>query len=114
MRTGLTVNGKRILGQIVGSDTEKIRFLRQLAADQRSSRGFNHDPLFRSEFIYLEKDRYPTEEEQFQIYKQAAEAMAGRRVIIRTLDIVKRSSLRSSSSFCLIFISASVCPSGST
>ncbi|MCM1326125.1 MAG: phosphoenolpyruvate--protein phosphotransferase [Bacteroidales bacterium] len=43
--------------------------------------------LFRSEFIYLEREQYPTEEEQFQIYKQAAEAMAGRRVIIRTLDI---------------------------
>ncbi len=43
--------------------------------------------LFRSEFIYLEKEDYPTEEEQFQIYKQAAETMAGRRVIIRTLDI---------------------------
>ena len=43
--------------------------------------------LFRSEFIYLEKDHYPTEEEQFQIYKTVAETMAGRRVIIRTLDI---------------------------
>lgn len=43
--------------------------------------------LFRSEFIYLEKDRYPTEEEQFSIYKTAVETMAGKRVIIRTLDI---------------------------
>ena len=43
--------------------------------------------LFRSEFIYLEKDSYPTEEEQFLIYKQVAETMAGKRVIIRTLDI---------------------------
>ena len=43
--------------------------------------------LFRSEFIYLERDQYPTEEEQFQIYRQAAETMAGKRVIIRTLDI---------------------------
>ena len=43
--------------------------------------------LFRSEFIYLEQDHYPTEEEQFQIYKTVAENMAGRRVIIRTLDI---------------------------
>lgn len=43
--------------------------------------------LFRSEFIYLEKDRYPTEEEQFSIYKTAVEMMAGKRVIIRTLDI---------------------------
>lgn len=43
--------------------------------------------LFRSEFIYLEKEQYPTEEEQFQIYKTVAETMAGKRVIIRTLDI---------------------------
>ena len=38
-------------------------------------------------FIYLGQDHYPTEEEQFQIYKTVAETMAGRRVIIRTLDI---------------------------
>ncbi len=43
--------------------------------------------LFRSEFIYLDSEDYPTEEEQFQIYKQVAETMAGKRVIIRTLDI---------------------------
>lgn len=43
--------------------------------------------LFRSEFIYLERSIFPTEEEQFRIYRQAAEAMAGKRVIIRTLDI---------------------------
>lgn len=43
--------------------------------------------LFRSEFIYLEKEDFPTEEEQFQIYRQVAQTMAGKRVIIRTLDI---------------------------
>ena len=43
--------------------------------------------LFRSEFIYLGSDDYPTEEEQFAIYKQVAETMAGKKVIIRTLDI---------------------------
>ncbi len=43
--------------------------------------------LFRSEFIYLESDHYPTEEEQFRIYKQVAETMGNKRVIIRTLDI---------------------------
>lgn len=43
--------------------------------------------LFRSEFIYLEKEDFPTEEEQFQIYGQVAQTMAGKRVIIRTLDI---------------------------
>ena len=43
--------------------------------------------LFRSEFIFLESSTYPTEEEQFRIYKKTAETMAGKRVIIRTLDI---------------------------
>jgi phosphotransferase system enzyme I (PtsI) len=43
--------------------------------------------LFRSEFIYLNHDQYPTEEEQFQIYKTVVETMAGKKVIIRTLDI---------------------------
>lgn len=43
--------------------------------------------LFRSEFIYLESEDFPTEEEQFAIYKKVAETMAGKRVIIRTLDI---------------------------
>lgn len=43
--------------------------------------------LFRSEFIYLERDHYPTEDEQFAIYKSVAEKMLGKRVIIRTLDI---------------------------
>ncbi len=43
--------------------------------------------LFRSEFIYLGSEDYPTEEEQFSIYKTVAETMAGKKVIIRTLDI---------------------------
>jgi phosphoenolpyruvate-protein phosphotransferase (PTS system enzyme I) len=43
--------------------------------------------LFRSEFLYLEKDTFPTEEEQFQTYKTVLENMAGKKVIIRTLDI---------------------------
>lgn len=43
--------------------------------------------LFRSEFLYLEKKDYPTEEEQFQVYKTVAETMGGKKVIIRTLDI---------------------------
>lgn len=43
--------------------------------------------LFRSEFLYLEAQDYPTEEEQFQAYKTVAENMAGKKVIIRTLDI---------------------------
>ena len=43
--------------------------------------------LFRSEFLYLGKNDYPTEEEQFQAYKQVVQTMAGKKVIIRTLDI---------------------------
>ena len=43
--------------------------------------------LFRSEFLYLENETYPTEEQQFAAYRQVAEMMAGKRVIIRTLDI---------------------------
>lgn len=43
--------------------------------------------LFRSEFIYIERNDFPSEEEQFQIYKVAAETLAGKKLIIRTLDI---------------------------
>ncbi|HJD01239.1 MAG TPA: phosphoenolpyruvate--protein phosphotransferase [Candidatus Mediterraneibacter excrementavium] len=43
--------------------------------------------LFRSEFLYLENSDFPTEEQQFAVYKKVAESMAGKKVIIRTLDI---------------------------
>ena len=43
--------------------------------------------LFRSEFLYLENTDFPTEEQQFSVYRQVAESMAGKKVIIRTLDI---------------------------
>lgn len=43
--------------------------------------------LFRSEFLYLENDTFPTEDQQFAVYKKVAENMAGKKVIIRTLDI---------------------------
>ena len=43
--------------------------------------------LFRSEFLYLENDNFPTEDQQFAVYKQVAESMAGKKVVIRTLDI---------------------------
>ncbi len=43
--------------------------------------------LFRSEFLYLKRSDYPTEEEQFTVYRRVLESMAGKRVIIRTLDI---------------------------
>lgn len=54
------------------------------AALQNDAEGIG---LFRSEFLYLESADYPTEEEQFQAYKVVAETMAGKKVIIRTLDI---------------------------
>ena len=43
--------------------------------------------LFRSEFLYLESEDFPTEEHQFSAYKKVLESMAGRKVVIRTLDI---------------------------
>ncbi|WP_331696611.1 phosphoenolpyruvate--protein phosphotransferase [Mycoplasmopsis agalactiae] len=43
--------------------------------------------LFRTEFLYMDNDHWPTEEEQFEAYKAVAEAMQGKKVIIRTLDI---------------------------
>ena len=43
--------------------------------------------LFRSEFLYLGRNDFPTEEEQYQAYKQAAQMMAGKKVVIRTLDV---------------------------
>ncbi len=43
--------------------------------------------LFRSEFLYLEKEDFPTEEEQFSVYRRVLESMAGKKVVIRTLDI---------------------------
>ena len=43
--------------------------------------------LFRTEFLYMENDHFPTEEEQFAVYKEAAELLEGKEVIIRTLDI---------------------------
>lgn len=51
---------------------------------QNDARGIG---LFRSEFLYLESNDFPTEEEQFQAYKTVAEKMEGKKVIIRTLDI---------------------------
>ena len=54
------------------------------AALQNGAEGIG---LFRSEFLYLQSEDYPSEEEQFRVYRQVAEMMAGKKVIIRTLDI---------------------------
>lgn len=74
-----TLDGKKIMLYA------NIGDIRDLAAViQNDAGGIG---LFRSEFLYLEKADYPTEEEQFKVYKTAVETMAGKPVIIRTLDI---------------------------
>lgn len=78
-RENVTLDGKKVMLYANIGNIKDLAVVLQNDAD-----GIG---LFRSEFIYLEKEDYPTEEDQFQIYKQAAETMAGRRVIIRTLDI---------------------------
>jgi phosphotransferase system enzyme I (PtsI) len=75
----VTLDGKRIkLYANIGN-------LKDLAAVKDNDAG--GIGLFRSEFIYLEMDTFPTEEEQFNIYRTVAQGMAGKPVIIRTLDI---------------------------
>lgn len=78
-RENVTLDGQRVM---LYASIDNIKELAAVLQNDAGGIG-----LFRSEFIYLEKDSYPTEEEQFQVYKQAAETMAGKRVIIRTLDI---------------------------
>ncbi len=78
-KDNVTLDGKKIM---LYANIGNIKDLATVIQNDAGGIG-----LFRSEFIYLEKDRYPTEEEQFSIYKMAVETMAGKRVIIRTLDI---------------------------
>lgn len=87
---------KRMLQELKGKPTEtkdgrKLHLYANIgnigdagAALQNDAEGVG---LFRSEFLYLEKDHYPTEDEQFQAYRAVAQTMAGKKVIIRTLDI---------------------------
>ena len=65
----------------VGSGVEDV-YKRQVLENDAGGIG-----LFRSEFLYLGRNDFPTEEEQFQAYKQVVQTMAGKKVIIRTLDI---------------------------
>lgn len=75
----VTLDGKKIkLYANIGNINELAM------VQQNDAKGIG---LLRSEFIFLERDSFPTEEEQFQIYKSVAEAMNGKPVIIRTLDI---------------------------
>lgn len=78
-RENVTLDGQRILLYAnIGNSKDLATVL------QNDAGGIG---LFRSEFLYLEKEDYPTEEEQFQIYRTVAETMGKKRVIIRTLDI---------------------------
>lgn len=72
-------------------DGRKIRLLANIGNTEDLAIVLENDAegigLFRSEFLYLEKQDYPTEEEQFEVYKTVAETMSSKPVIIRTLDI---------------------------
>lgn len=75
----VTLDGKHIkLYSNIGSVADVANVLKNDA---------NGVGLFRSEFLYLEKNDYPSENDQFQAYKTVAENMAGKKVVIRTLDI---------------------------
>lgn len=78
-KENITIDGQRVM---LYANIGNIKDLATVIQNDAGGIG-----LFRSEFIYLEREQYPTEEEQFQIYRQVAETMGGRRVIIRTLDI---------------------------
>ncbi len=78
-RENVTRDGQRVM---LYANIGNIRDLATVLQNDAGGIG-----LFRSEFIYLESEDFPSEEEQFQIYRKVAETMAGKRVIIRTLDI---------------------------
>lgn len=87
---------RRLLQELKGKETitrkgQKVKLYANIgnsgdvgAVLQNDAEGIG---LFRSEFLYLENDTFPTEEQQFAVYKQVAETMAGKKVIIRTMDI---------------------------
>lgn len=87
---------KKLLESMKGKETitgdgKKIKLYANIGKKDDVASVLFHDAegigLFRTEFLYLERNDYPTEEEQFQVYKYVAETMAGKKVIIRTLDI---------------------------
>ncbi len=75
----------------ISKDGKKLEIYANISNPSDLAAVINNDAegigLFRSEFIYLESDTYPTEDEQFAIYKDVLAKMSGKRVIIRTLDI---------------------------
>ncbi len=87
---------KQLLQQLKGKETitkdgKKIKLYANIGNSKDLAMVLQNDAegigLFRSEFLYLEKEDYPTENEQFMVYKMVAETMASKQVIIRTLDI---------------------------
>ncbi len=78
-KENITLDGRRISIYANIGSTEQVEAVLFNDAD-----GIG---LFRSEFLYLESRDYPTEEQQFQVYKKVLERMAGKKVIIRTMDI---------------------------
>lgn len=83
---------KKMKGQeTVTADGRKLKLYANIGSVSDTAAALLNDAegigLFRSEFLYLESDTFPTEQEQFLAYKQVAENMAGKKVIIRTLDI---------------------------
>ena len=78
-KESITLDGKKVLTYANIGNVKDLALVLQNGAE-----GIG---LFRSEFLYLESETYPTEDEQFEVYKKVAETMAGKRVIIRTLDI---------------------------
>ncbi len=75
----ITLSGKKIHLYANAGSMEDVKY-----ALENDAEGIG---LFRSEFLYIGRNRLPEEEEQFLIYKQAAEKMGGKRIIIRTVDI---------------------------
>jgi phosphotransferase system enzyme I (PtsI) len=90
------IERKDLLKQLKGKesitmDGQKVAIYANIGSPEDVVKVIGNDAegigLFRSEFLYLEKNQYPTENEQFEAYKTVAEKMTGKKVIIRTLDI---------------------------
>lgn len=90
------LNKKRLLQELKGKenitlDGTRIKIYTNIGSIDNIGAVLLNDAdgvgLFRSEFLYLENSDYPTEEQQFSAYKRVLESMAGKKVIIRTLDI---------------------------
>lgn len=87
---------KKLLQELKGKETitkdgVKVHLYANISSESDLDYVLQNDAegigLFRSEFLYLERNDYPTEEQQFNTYKKVLETMAGKKVIIRTLDI---------------------------